>query len=90
MSQLHPGLPSQTTPGDASYDDKRAEFPAAELEKYIGRWVAFSADGGRIVDGCRSLGELKRRLETAGHDPHKVVFSRIPSADEVQSGSELS
>jgi len=90
MSQLHSGLPSQTSPGDASYDDKRAEFPAAELEKYIGRWVAFSADGGRIGDGCRRLGELKRRLQKAGHDPHQVVFSRIPSADEIQSGSELS
>ena len=42
MSQLHAGSPSQTGPGDVSYDDKRAEFPAAELEKYIGRWVAFS------------------------------------------------
>ena len=90
MSQLHPGLPTQTSTGDTSYDARRAEFPASELEKYVGRWVAFSGDGGRIVDSCKSLGELKSRLKNAGHDPHGVVFSRIPSADEIHSGSEFS
>jgi hypothetical protein len=91
MSQLHPGAPAHSVPGDALYEDKRADFPIEQLEKYSGRWVAFSHDEAcRIVDSCASLAELKIRLQNAGHDPHGVVFSRIPAPGEIQSGSDFS
>jgi hypothetical protein len=90
MSQLQAGVPARTSGAHTSYDDNRADFPIEELEKCIGLWVAFSEDGTRIVDSCKSLSELQTRLRIAGRDPHDLVFSRIPSADEIQSGSEFS
>jgi len=90
MSQLHPGAPAHSVTGDALYEDKRADFPIEQLEKYSGRWIAFSRDEARIVDSCEKLVELKSRLEKTGHDPHGVVFSRIPAPGEIQSGSDFS
>ena len=90
MSQLHPGAPAHSAADDVPYEDKRADFPIEQLEKYSGRWVAFSRDEARIVDSCESLVELKIRLQNAGHDPHGVVFSRIPAPGEIQSGSDFS
>ena len=73
------------------YLKNRAVFPVEELNKHLGNWVAFSPDGSNILDGSKSLAELRKRLvEIHNVDPETVVFERVPTEDMVISGSELS
>ncbi len=87
MSQLQRETPS---PGINShtYTANRARFPLAELEKHAGQWVAFSADGQRILDSCPGLEQLRARLVRNGTDPEVVVFERVPTDFMILSGSE--
>jgi hypothetical protein len=61
-----------------------------ELEQYRGNWIAFSADGSRIVASSPTLAGLDARVRAAGEDPEQVVLERIPGSDSIRSGSELS
>ena len=40
------------------YRENRAKFPVEELRKRDGQWVAFSADGQRIVAGATTIAAL--------------------------------
>jgi hypothetical protein len=59
-----------------------------ELEQYSGNWIAFSADGARIIAGSPTLAGLE--LRAAGEDPEQVLLERIPASDSIRSGSEWS
>jgi hypothetical protein len=66
-------------PADLSeYVKNRGRFPADELAKYAGRYVAFSVDGTRIVANAGSEEELEEQLLAAGIDPSQVVGSYVP------------
>ncbi len=54
-----------------------AKFPAEELAKYVGRFVAWSWDGARILDSAEDRERLWEQLVAAGIDPHRVVFEFI-------------
>jgi hypothetical protein len=60
----------------------RAEIPHAELLRYQGEWVAFSADGCRIVAHATTIGQLADQLEAMGVDTQTVVFGSIPGPDD--------
>jgi hypothetical protein len=60
----------------------RAEFPRAELMKYQGEWLAFSADGCRIVAHAATIGQLEDQLDAMGVDAQTVVFGSIPDPDD--------
>jgi Family of unknown function (DUF5678) len=70
------------------YQDNRDSFPIDELRKHDGRWVAFSADGRRIVASAETLDEVERQLVASGEDPEEVGFERIALDDDWQ-GAEL-
>jgi Family of unknown function (DUF5678) len=70
------------------YQDNRVSFPIEELRNHDGRWVAFSADGKRIVASAETLDEVERQLVAAGEDPEEVGFERIVLDDDWQ-GAEL-
>ena len=89
MSNADPGAIHARKPLWA-FQEGRAKFPDEELLKYVGRWVAFSADGSTIVASGKDLDELEERLHTLGIDPQDVVFEGVPSDDWIQHGSELS
>jgi hypothetical protein len=72
-----------------TYTANRARFPLAELEKHAGQWVAFSADGQRILDSCPGLDQLRARLVRNGTDPEAVVFERVPAESMILSGSDF-
>jgi len=57
--------------------ENRAAFPAADLAKYRGQWVAFSMDGRRIVAGAPDLVELDTLLLAMGKNPEQVGSTRI-------------
>jgi hypothetical protein len=59
--------------------ENRAAFPAADLAKYRGQWVAFSVDGRRIVAGAADLVELDTLLLAMGENPEQVALECVDS-----------
>ncbi len=59
------------------------------FQKLAGRWVAYSADGSRIVADGKDLAELDRRVIEAGEDPEEVFFLRLPDSEMILFGAEL-
>jgi hypothetical protein len=59
----------------------RPMFPTRELESYRGKWVAFSADGKRIVACAVTLETLRAEVEGAGENLKEVVLERIGEPD---------
>ena len=74
-----------------TYRQNRARFPADDLKRYDGQWVAFSADGGRIVASGESIGQLSERVIAAREDLQDVVLERIEveGSDIQMGGAEL-
>jgi hypothetical protein len=64
----------------------RQQFPAEELQKYIGKYVAWSPDGTRIVAGDDDELRLDASIRAAGYDPSEVLVSFVPDPDEVILG----
>jgi hypothetical protein len=69
--------------------ENRAQFPHAELVKYQGKWVAFSADGRRIVAADEDLAALDKLVVAAGEDPENVGLERIEFDDVYLGAAEL-
>jgi hypothetical protein len=59
------------------YRENRERFPLEELVKYEGKWVAFSADGRRIVADAASIAELAVQLSAARQNMKDVVLEHI-------------
>jgi hypothetical protein len=61
--------------------DLRPAFPAAELEKYRGKWVAFSADGSRIVASGQTEIDVDAHAQALGLKLADYVLEAIPAED---------
>jgi len=59
------------------YRENRAQFPLDELRRRAGQWVAFSADGRRIVAGAVTISELADQVRALKHDMRDVVLEHI-------------
>ena len=69
------------------YRENRAHFPLAELRKFDGQWVAFSADGRQIVASAPTIAELATRLQADHKAMSDVVLERIEiEVDEIYLG----
>jgi hypothetical protein len=79
----------QSLPGSVPAPDG-AGCTAEELEQYRGNWIAFRADGSRIIASSPTLAGLEARVRAAGEDPEQVLLEHIPGSDSIHSGSELS
>ena len=64
----------------------RRRIPPEELEKYAGRYVAWSPDGTRIIASADRLSELAPVVEASEFDPEECVLSYVSGADEVILG----
>jgi Family of unknown function (DUF5678) len=64
------------------YRKNRAQFPQAELAKYQGSWVAFSADGRRIVARGETVEQLEREIAIQGESGQNVVREWVPGAED--------
>ncbi len=60
----------------------RARFPRADLAAHQGEWIAFSADGTRIIAGAATLEALETKLEGLGVDGQDVVFESVGGPDD--------
>jgi hypothetical protein len=72
------------------YRTNRAQFPQAEAAKYRGMWVAFSADGCRIVASGETVEQLENRLAALGEEGRQVVLEWLagPEDDSLLGGGE--
>jgi hypothetical protein len=59
----------------------RAAFPASELAKHCGHWVAFSPDGSRIAASSVDPEQLDALLRKQGYDPMDCVIEGIPDEE---------
>ncbi|MGI8981030.1 MAG: hypothetical protein ACR2FY_17520 [Pirellulaceae bacterium] len=66
-----------------AFDRNRMAIPTAEWQRYIGQWVALSADGSRIVAGAPNIGELEVKLRELGVNPEEVVFEGVEEPDTI-------
>ena len=64
----------------------RAKFPLEELEKYVGRWIAWSPDGTRIVADAADPRDIDDLVRAAGEDPEDCLVEGIPDTDSVFGG----
>jgi hypothetical protein len=72
----------------SAYRDNRAKFSLEELRKRDGQWVAFSADGQRIVAGAATIAELAEMVHAVKEDMRDVVLERIAmESDEIYLGA---
>ena len=62
----------------ARYNRNRNQFPADELEHFAGQYVAFNAEGTRILGHGADHIAVETMLRSLGIDPSMVVFERIP------------
>ena len=69
------------------YRQNRARFPADDLKRYDGQWVAFSADGRRVVACGGNIAQLSDRVTAAREDLQDVVLEKIEvETSDVQIG----
>ncbi len=61
----------------------QSRVPRAELEKYNGQYVAWSADGSCILAADADPLRLDAFLCAAGYDPAMILVSRIAIPEEV-------
>ncbi len=64
----------------------RQQFPAHELARYAGKYVAWSPDGTSILASDDDELHLDHVLKAAGHDPADILVSFVPFPDEVILG----
>ena len=67
----------------------RHQFPPAELDKYAGRYVAWSPDGSRIIASDDDYQKVAAAVDASGYDPADIVMEPIPLPDEVVLGGGL-
>jgi hypothetical protein len=65
---------------DAQHFENRRNYPAEELDKYDGQYIAWSWDGSRILASAPEREQLWDKLVQLGVNPHRVVFEYIELA----------
>ena len=63
------------------FDENMRNMPEQELTPYIGKHVAWSLDGTRIVASGGDYDEVNDRVVAAGIPPNRVVFGYINDPD---------
>jgi hypothetical protein len=67
----------------------RSRFLPVELEKYAGKYVAWSPDGKEIIAADRDPTRVVAVVTAAGYDPAECVLSSVPDSEEVVLGGGL-
>jgi hypothetical protein len=77
------------------YFDKQRErlanrtlFPVDELASYAGEWIAWSADGSRIIAHTTDPKGLDDLVRAAGEDPEECLIEGITAEDSLIGSAE--
>ena len=65
------------------YRNNRAHFPHGELAKYRGEWVAFSADGCRIVASAATVTQLEEQLQRSSQTLPRLSWNGCPAPPKI-------
>ena len=65
------------------YVGNRAKYKPEDLLPYADQWVAWSADGSRIVAHHAELAEVARQVAALGLEREDVIFDHLPPGGEV-------
>ncbi len=76
-------------PDRDTYLKNRYSFPLDELTRLADQWVAWSADGTKIVAHDRDLQRVTERVRAAGFGSEEVNFEFIPPGDESDTQTML-
>jgi hypothetical protein len=68
------------------FADNRRKFPLDELEKFAGKYVAWSPDGKSIIASDDNEISLDAALERSGYDTSTILITFVPDSDEVLLG----
>ena len=71
------------------HNENRNRFPAEELEKYRGQYIAWSLDGTRIIAHADDPDTLDALLLQLGDEGQRCVLSCFPEEDTVFPWSAL-
>jgi Family of unknown function (DUF5678) len=71
------------------YLKNRSQVAADELEKYAGKYVAWSPDGKQIVAADDNPINVVAAVKLAGYNPAECVLSSVPFPEEVVLGGGL-
>ena len=80
---MRPNRKVPNPPGLELFEKNQRNFPPEELAKYAGLYIAFSADGTRILASGADMDEVEQKLTAAGINPNQVVGSYVPPEDTV-------
>lgn len=70
------------------YQNNREKFTLEQLRQHDGEWVAFSADGKRLVASAPSIADLSAKLHLAQLKLHDIVLEHIEiDSAEIQLGA---
>ena len=76
------------TSSTATFEQNRTGFPLDELRKYDGQWVAFSADGQRIVASGQTIAHLVEQVRLAHEDLGTVMIEHVElESSEINLGA---
>lgn len=67
----------------------RTQVSPAELEKYAGKYVAWSPDGKQIIAADDDPIQVVAAVRSAGYDLEECVLSSVPAPEEVVLGGGL-
>lgn len=77
-------IPAATT----EFRENRRKFTLAELRPYEGKWVAFSADGRRIMASGETIQDVANQLDAANLRLDDVALDHIVfDYDEINLGA---
>jgi len=71
------------------FQKNRQQFPAGELAKYAGKYVAWSHDGRRILASDEDELRLANVIREAGHNTAEILIAFVPAGDEILLGGGL-
>jgi hypothetical protein len=68
------------------FKENRRRFPPEKLQKYAGKYVAWSPDGASIIDSDEDMSRLDERLKVAGYELSEILISMVPAEDLILGG----
>lgn len=72
-----------------AFQKNRQQFPAEELAKYAGKYVAWSPDGTRIIASDHDELRLTNKVRADGLDSAEILIAFVLADDEVLLGGGL-